>query len=72
MSDEESSDDDYDYDESNAGRKRFPIHDCCEFGDVEALKVRRSLCAGCWGERLLLRVRFLAVVVGPHDILVVL
>jgi hypothetical protein len=41
MSDEESSDDDYDYgDESNAGKKRFPIHDCCEFGDVEALKVR--------------------------------
>ncbi|GKY96269.1 hypothetical protein MPSEU_000586400 [Mayamaea pseudoterrestris] len=37
----ESDDDDYDYVDANQQDneiKRFPIHDCCEFEDIEALK----------------------------------
>jgi hypothetical protein len=40
MSDEESSDEEYTYGAEADSDKRFPVHDCCEFGDVEALKVR--------------------------------
>lgn len=57
MSDEESSDDDYDFGAEHVSDKRFPVHDCCEFGDVEALKVRRQ-------QQLTLKIR---VVVAPTD-----
>jgi hypothetical protein len=50
MSDEESSDEDYDF-HANANdlhgedvEARYPIHDCCDFEDVEALKVRSYFC----------------------------
>ena len=49
MSDEESSDEDYDYHATGNDlhgeevEARFPIHDCCEFEDVEALKVRSCI-----------------------------
>jgi hypothetical protein len=42
--DDGGSDDDEDYDDEynadNDGEKRFPIHDACEFGDIDALRVR--------------------------------
>jgi hypothetical protein len=37
------SDDDYDYEEDRGlpvNSKRYPLHDCVEFEDVQALKVR--------------------------------
>lgn len=46
MSDEESSDEEYDFHDTGNDLQgedveaRFPIHDCCEFEDIEALKVR--------------------------------
>jgi hypothetical protein len=42
--DEESDDEeDEDFDfEANAGARRFPIHDCCEFEDEECLRVSRA------------------------------
>ena len=49
MSDEESSDEDYDFHATGNDLQgedveaRFPIHDCCEFEDVEALKVRSCI-----------------------------
>ena len=53
MSDEESSDEDYDFhgttndlhgDDMEA---RYPIHDCCEYEDVDALKVRMDIILRC-------------------------
>jgi hypothetical protein len=46
MSDEESSDEDYDFHANDNDvhgedvEARYPIHDCCEFEDVDTLKVR--------------------------------
>jgi hypothetical protein len=41
MSDDESSDEEYNFAaEPDLDNKRFPLHDCCEFEDVESLKVR--------------------------------
>ena len=54
MLDEESSsddDDDFDFDAEQGTAKRYPVHDCCEFEDAEALKVRKH--GG--GERVLWR-----------------
>ena len=40
MSSSSDDDDDYAYGDSNAiESKRFPVHDCCEFEDAEALRV---------------------------------
>jgi len=42
MSDSESDDDDYEvYGESHHSirDRRYPLHDCCEFEDVDALRV---------------------------------
>jgi hypothetical protein len=43
MNDEESSDDDFDFDAEQGMAKRYPVHDCCEFEDADALKVRKHL-----------------------------
>ena len=42
MSDDSSDEEDYAYDDVHQRiiEKRFPLHDCCEFEDVEALRVR--------------------------------
>mmetsp|Transcript_16005 Transcript_16005/g.24363 ORF Transcript_16005/g.24363 Transcript_16005/m.24363 type:complete len:1069 (+) Transcript_16005:197-3403(+) len=37
VGDGSSDDDDFDY-EANAGERRYPVHDCCEFEDVESLR----------------------------------
>jgi len=43
MSDESSDDGDYAYSDTNMGdSKRYPVHDCCEFEDIEAL--RKLIC----------------------------
>ena len=61
MSDEESSDEDYDFHATANDlhgedvEARYPIHDCCEFEDVEGLKVRSSIenpCCSPWYGRL--------------------
>ena len=40
MSSSSDEDEDYAYGDSNAVEsKRFPVHDCCEFEDAEALRV---------------------------------
>ena len=41
MIDEESSDEDFDFGAEQGMAKRYPVHDCCEFEDAEALKVRQ-------------------------------
>jgi len=41
MIDEESSDEDFDFGAEQGMEKRYPVHDCCEFEDAEALKVRQ-------------------------------
>ena len=43
MIDEESSDDDFDFDAEQGMAKRYPVHDCCEYEDADALKVRKQL-----------------------------
>ena len=49
MSDAESSDEDYDFHttgnvlQGEDDEARYPIHDYCEFEDVEALKVRSCI-----------------------------
>ena len=49
----ESDDEDYDAyvdsSQQDADNKRFPIHDCCEFDDIDALKVRTSGHGGAEG-----------------------
>jgi len=59
-----SDDDDYAYGDANmAESNRYPVHDCCEFEDVETLRVRtgraleamvrhmvRPLSGGAWRE----------------------
>ena len=42
MSNDENSEDDYDFSAEHDLEKRYPLHDCCEFEDVEALRVRKS------------------------------
>jgi hypothetical protein len=32
-------DDDFNFESSHVGSKRYPVHDCCEFDDAESLKV---------------------------------
>jgi hypothetical protein len=39
MSDGESDDDDYDHGADHEVERRYPVHDCCEFDDIDALKV---------------------------------
>jgi hypothetical protein len=39
MSDESSEDDDYAFGESHDTVKRYPIHDCCQYEDIENLFV---------------------------------
>lgn len=34
-----SDDEDFLYETANAGTHRYPVHDCCEFEDAEALRV---------------------------------
>lgn len=36
---ESSDDDDFQFESENLGSKRYPVHDCCEFGDSESLRV---------------------------------
>jgi hypothetical protein len=46
MSDESSShEEEYDpyADPNRLSEKRYPLHDCCEFEDVEALRVRLEM-----------------------------
>ena len=43
MIDDESSDDDFEFDAEQGMAKRYPVHDCCEFEDAEALKVRTEV-----------------------------
>mmetsp|Transcript_31205 Transcript_31205/g.44299 ORF Transcript_31205/g.44299 Transcript_31205/m.44299 type:complete len:1012 (+) Transcript_31205:183-3218(+) len=33
-----SDDDDFHFESENVGSKRYPVHDCCEFGDSESLR----------------------------------
>ena len=40
VEDDESSDEEYDFGAEHVSEKMYPLHDCCEFGDVEALMVR--------------------------------
>lgn len=40
---EDMSDDDYDFTVEQDTEKRYPLHDCCEFEDVQALRVRKQL-----------------------------
>ena len=53
MSDEESSDEEYDFHATGNDlhgedvEAQYPIHDCCEFEDVEALKVRSCIDVAC-------------------------
>lgn len=35
---ESSDDDDFHFESENLGSKRYPVHDCCEFGDSESLR----------------------------------
>lgn len=41
MSDGSSDDEDYDafHDTQHVEEKRYPLHDCCEFEDLKALRV---------------------------------
>jgi hypothetical protein len=44
MCDADNSDEDYNFDNDDhhhhiSTEKKFPLHDCCEFDDVETLKV---------------------------------
>lgn len=40
MSSSSEDDEDYAYNDSNAAEtKRFPVHDCCELEDADALRV---------------------------------
>ena len=39
-----SDDDDFQFESSHVGSKRYPVHDCCEFEDAESLRVRRRGC----------------------------
>lgn len=38
MSGSSSDDDDFQFGSNQVGQKRYPVHDCCEFEDVESLK----------------------------------
>ena len=42
MSTDDSDDDDYDafVESHHIQERRFPVHDCCEFEDIDALRVR--------------------------------
>jgi hypothetical protein len=37
--DSSSDDDDFNFESSNVVSKRYPVHDCCEYEDVESLRV---------------------------------
>jgi uncharacterized membrane protein YhaH (DUF805 family) len=39
MSDESSEEDDYAFGDSQETVKRYPVHDCCQYEDIEALFV---------------------------------
>ena len=43
MSTSSDEDEEYAYGDSNAAdSKRYPVHDCCEFEDAEALRVSKT------------------------------
>jgi len=41
MTDESSEDDEYAFGDSHEAFKRYPVHDCCQYEDIEALTVSR-------------------------------
>jgi hypothetical protein len=67
MSDEESSDEDYDYHATTNEihgedcEARYPVHDCCEFDDVDALKVKTSNEIDCCCTPASVRLTFFAL-----------
>ena len=48
MCDADNSDEDYDFDDGDhhhhiSIEKKYPLHDCCEFDDVDTLRVRSKI-----------------------------